>query len=415
MLTLVVLGLDTPAGEKKTTDMMESIVRDCGSSGRTYKSALIFAVPDSSQAIREAARNALAWEDIDDDEDTKKRTDDGQKSLLTRNLKNAQRDLDEAIFRTYRHVYLLGKDNKLRPIDLGQITSSSAGSIVELILRELQRCEEITDGISPAKLIKYWPPALVEWSTKAVRDAFYSSPQLARLLNPDSLKRTISDGVAQGLLGYASKDAGGRLKLEKFKESLSESDVEISDDVFVLKADEAQKLMEPPRLACLTIRPEHVVLKPGERAAFVCSALDQYGHPIAAPAVTWSASCGSISPEGVYTAGAIGGLHNVRATAGDREAIAEVRARIDPQPDGEDDDKSIEKPGKRLLRWRGTVPPQKWMNFYTKVLTRFASSPELKLEVSFEISIDRDQAQSKADETRSGLKELGLDDTASLS
>ncbi len=44
-----------------------------------------------------------------------------------------------------------------------------------------------------------------------------------------------------------------------------------------------------------------------------------------------------------------------------------------------------------------------------------AASPELKLEVSFEIPIDRDQAQSKADETRSGLKELGLDDTASLS
>ena len=117
----------------------------------------IFAVPDSGQAAREAARNALAWEDIDDDEDTKKRIDEGQKNLLARNLKNAQRDLDEALFRSYRHVYLLGKDNKLRPIDLGQITSSAAGSIVELILRELQRCEEITDGMSPARLIKYWP------------------------------------------------------------------------------------------------------------------------------------------------------------------------------------------------------------------------------------------------------------------
>src|SRR5207302_2392242 len=96
-LTLVVMGLDTPASEKRTTELMESIVRDCGSSGRTYKSALIFAVPDGGDAIREAARNALAWEDIDDDEDTKKRIDEGQKSLLLRNLKNAQRDLDEAI------------------------------------------------------------------------------------------------------------------------------------------------------------------------------------------------------------------------------------------------------------------------------------------------------------------------------
>src|SRR5207237_3449484 len=99
-----------------------------------------------------------------------------------------------------------------------------------------------------------------------------------------------SNGVTGGLLGYASKEAGGRLKLEKFKESLSDAEVEISDDVFVLKADDAQKLLEPPRLASLMIRPEHAVLKPGEQAAFACSALDQYGRPFAAPAVTWSAS-----------------------------------------------------------------------------------------------------------------------------
>lgn len=53
--------------------------------------------------------------------------------------------------------------------------------------------------------------------------------------------------------------------------------------------------------------------------------------------------------------------------------------------------------------------------FHTRVLTRFASSPELKLEVSIEVPIDREQAQSKADETKSGLKELGLDDNAALS
>jgi hypothetical protein len=119
MLILVILGLDTPTGEKRTTDLIESVLRDCGASGRIYKSALFFPVPDAGNTIREAARNVLAWEDIDDDEDTKKRIDEGQKGLLTRNLKNAQRDLDEALFRTYRHVYLLGKDNKLRTVDMG--------------------------------------------------------------------------------------------------------------------------------------------------------------------------------------------------------------------------------------------------------------------------------------------------------
>jgi len=107
---------------------------------------------------------------------------------------------------------------------------------VELILRELERNDEITSGVSVAKLVKSWP-SLIERATKAVRDAFYSSPQQPRLLNPDSIKRTIADGVTQELLRCASKDTNGRLKLVKFKESLPEADVEISDDVFVLKAE----------------------------------------------------------------------------------------------------------------------------------------------------------------------------------
>jgi hypothetical protein len=193
-LTLCVMGPDRPHGEKSTTEFIESVIRECGGSGRTYKSALIFSVADPGEAVQDAARNLLAWEDIDDDEDTKKRlerSDPAQLKLLSRNLTNAKRDLDEAIFRAYRHVYLLGKDNKLQYIDLGQITSSAAGCLVELILRDLGKVDITTDSVSPNKLLKYWPPAIVEWSTQSVRDAFYSSPQLPRLLNPDSIKRTI--------------------------------------------------------------------------------------------------------------------------------------------------------------------------------------------------------------------------------
>src|SRR5207249_6408502 len=114
--------------------------------------------------------------------------------------------------------------------------------------------------------------------------------------------------------------------------------------------------------------------------------------------------------------GTTGGLHSVRATAGDREAIAEVRVSTEGQrPDDEGGKQDDTKPGKRLIRWRGTIPYQKWSNFYMKVLRGFASSPDLKIEVSFEVPIDSDQAQSKMEETRSGLKELGLDDTISLS
>jgi hypothetical protein len=50
-------------------------------------------------------------------------------------------------------------------------------------------------------------------------------------------------------LAYASKDANGRVKLEKLKQSLIDADVEISDEMFILKAEDAQRLLEPRRLA----------------------------------------------------------------------------------------------------------------------------------------------------------------------
>src|SRR5208283_5278652 len=40
------------------------------------------------------------------------------------------------------------------------------------------------------------------------------------------------------------------------------------------------------------------------------------------------------------------------------------------------------------LRWSGDVPAQKWMNFYTKVLSRFATTKSLRLTVAIEVAPD---------------------------
>lgn len=99
----------------------------------------------------------------------------------------------------------------------------------------------------------------------------------------------------------------------------------------------------------------------------------------------------------------------MRAAAAGQESQAEIRiwTKEEPAP-------APAPPGEQILRWRGVVPTQEWMNFYTKILTRFASSPNLKLEVSVGVPIDREQAKSKADDTRVGLKELGLNDNVSI-
>jgi hypothetical protein len=54
------------------------------------------------------------------------------------------------------------------------------------------------------------------------------------------------------------------------------------------------------------------------------------------------------------------------------------------------------------------------MNFYTKVLSKFAASKGLRLTVRFELDPDGPISQQKVEETRVALRELGLDDRVQL-
>src|SRR5262249_22955576 len=156
-----------------------------------------------------------------------------QRKQLDADTRKTARDLREAVWRTYKHIVRLVKDNTLREIDLGLVHSSAAGSLTELILNRLRAQDEITDSVGPSKLIKSWPRALKEWTTRAARDAFFSSRALPRLLKPEAIKRTIADGINQKLIAYAGKGAGGRYEPFIFEPDLGvdENDIEISEEM----------------------------------------------------------------------------------------------------------------------------------------------------------------------------------------
>ncbi len=61
----------------------------------------------------------------------------------------------------------------------------------------------------------------------------------------------------------------------------------------------------------------------------------------------------------------------------------------------------------------GDVPAQKWMNFYTKILSRFAATSGLKLSIQVEISPPDGLSKQALEETRNALRKLGLDDNIS--
>jgi uncharacterized protein DUF499 len=356
-LTVVVLAPDQAVGEKSTRSFIDVATKEHGSSARTFKSALVWAIPERADSLRDDARKVLAWEDIADEE-TELRLDEGQKRQLAESLKKAQRDMRETVWRTYKNIMLLGKDGGWKTVDLGLIHSSAAPSISQLILERLGRVGDIEEeSVSPNLLVRNWPPVFKEWSTKSVRDAFFASPQFPRLLNPDSIKDTIARGVENGMLGYVGKKADGSYAPFHWNSSLSFLDVEISEDVFIIQREVAE------------------AYKAGE-----ASPLPAAGG-------------------GPTVAGSLFTPPLPRGDGGDQ-----------PGPSGSYDE-TPSPAGLPRLVWSGEVPHQKWMNFYTKVLSKFAAAAGLTLTIRVEVAPVNGVSAQKVQETKVALRELGLKDS----
>ena len=302
----------------------------------------------------------LAWEEIEE-ELPGINVDETQRHQLTETIKKTQRDLRENVWRSYKNILLLGKDNQVRVVDLGLVHSSAAESLVQFIINHLRQADEIQSGISPNFLVRNWPPAFKEWSTRAARDAFYASPLFPRLLNPETIKDTIARGVSNGQLGYVGKLPGERYRPFNFGRTLDASDVEISDEMFIITAETAEPY-----------RQQQTQGRAAEEAP---------SQPVG-PNTAASAGLGESSPAvpGLFPDGALGGRASGQTSSGSSG-----------------------------MGWHGEVPAQKWMNFYTRILTKIGIGEGLKLTVSVEYKSEGGTSKQKIDDVKGALRELGLD------
>ncbi len=405
VLTLAVMGLDhTLSDGDATRQLIADLTREYGKSSRTFKSAVIWVAADSAQLLREEARKALAWEDIR--EQDLSRLDDAQQRQLEEHIRRSKRDLVEGVWRSYKNVLLLDKANELRTVDLGLITSSQAADMLTVIIKRLREEGDIEKDISANFLVRNWP-AMAQWSTKAVRDAFFASPQLPRLINGDAIKDTIARGVRDGILAYVGRKPDGHYEPFIFEKELAANEVEISEDMFVIRGEEAKKHIEPPRLTKLVVTPSRATVEPGQQIIFRTQGIDQFGRnmEVAKEAVVWTAGGGSIAA-GAFTAGALEGTFAVQALVGEVAVAAEItvgKAGVLPLMRAA----AAKQAG---FRWSGEVPPQKWMNFYTKVLSRHVTDGGLKLTVKVEVNPDGGISEQRLEEARAALRELGLSD-----
>jgi hypothetical protein len=119
--------------------------------------------------------------------------------------------------------------------------------------------------------------------------------------------------------------------------------------------------------------------------------------------VKWSAAGCSISGEGVFVASESPGRYIVEAYVGGLKAEAQVHVLAAEEKPEEKDRRG------GVIRWSGVVPPRKWTTFYTKVIAKLASSPELTVRVTFEAPA-AGEAITKIHELKSSLRDLGLDE-----
>ena len=402
VLAFAVMPPGLSLADSGTLSTIERMIREHGNSGRTFKTGVLFAIAEDDSLMRTEARKLLAWEAIKDEEGS--RLDDTQKKQLGESVLRSQRDLRESVWRSYKNIVLLDKNNALRKVDLGLLNSSQSPSITKLVVDRLKQDDELLTEVRPIYLVRNWPPAFTEWTTKAVRDAFFSSPQLRRLLDGETLKQTIARGVQDGIIAYSGRGDGASEGLQ-FGMALQAADVEISDDTFILRAEDAKKRAEPAVLHRVEIRPDNPILKPGATVVFRAEGQDQHGGAMALEVVEWRALGGVVDASGKFTAGRNEGAFTVEAVSSGVRAVTSVSI-------SKDEARKASRPGADQIKgisWSGEVPLQKWMNFYSKVLARFATAGGIKLRVSFEVSPEDGMSAQKVEETNAALRELGVE------
>jgi len=467
MFTLAVLSPEHSLREPSTMTLLEDMTREHGSSARFYKSALVWAIPDGSPTLKSKARDLLAWQNILEEE-SRLQLDEAQKSQVRDNVRTASRDLHEAVWWSYKNLALLDKDNHLMLIDLGKINSSVADSLTGLYISHLRGKDLLVERVSPSFLDRNWP-SQTEWSTKAVRDVFFASPIYPRLTNQDAVKDVIAKGVSLGTFAYVGKSQDGGYDPVFYKQPLSPDEVEITEDMFLVKDPGVR---QP---ATIIVTPALVRVQPGEEVQFSAQCLDKEGKNVTVERLEWSSAGGTVDAQGAFRAGQQEGTFKVTVSAGKVQGEATVDVAKEPpsQPvrlvispgevvlgrggsqaftvkgydqdgrqislgkvvwsagGGSIDDSGFFQAGqgegsfevsassgdlqstaKITIKgvnaiWSGEIPHQRWSQFYNKVLMKHVMGKKLKLKVEVKLE---DATPDDVDQMRIALQELGLDD-----
>jgi hypothetical protein len=363
-LTLVLMepGMEW-TGEEALRQQIADWTKYRGKSPRLYPGSLIWCLKKPGSDFRDKVEVWLAWKRVE------RETVDGtlgadleaaDRAEIGSKIKTVKGEAEEEVWAGYRFILIAdGREpDGLKLIDLGAGHSSSGPSLCARILTALKSQSLLNDSIGAGYLDRNWPPALKEsgaWPLTSLRQSFVNG-SLTRLLDPDTtLRQKIAEFVENGEVGLASgQEPNGTYERMWFKETVPLEEIAFEPGVFLLKKDRAKALKGGG------------ATKPQPTA----------------PAET--------------TPPTVGG--ETGATTTTVPVTTTTAAKSDT----------------RTLRLRGTIPPEIWNRFGTKILPKLRSGKDLKVEISIDACFDLEVAQGVEHDIRQLLDDLGIAESMKL-
>ena len=120
--------------------------------------------------------------------------------------------------------------------------------------------------------------------------------------------------------------------------------------------------------------------------------------------IGWTATGGAVDDQGVFSAGPDEGNFIVTAETDEASVTGSVSIADEAEPPRAEP--TTKQPTR--LTWSGEMPPQKWTNFYMKVLTKLVSGGNLRLNVAVEAVRSSGVTEQLIEEMKAALRGLGL-------
>lgn len=340
-------------GSQALRERLATWIRERGGSPRLYPAAPLFALRRPGRDLQERVEMWLAWKRVAreiDEGALGAEFDRVERTEVRAKVRDAEEAARDEVWASYRFVVLAdqAEPDGLKVIDLGAGHASAAETLVGRIIAALKANGLLSESIGAGYLERNWPPALRDsgaWPLASLRQSFLNGT-LTRLLDPDAvLRMKIVEFIERGDFGLASgARPDGTFQRVWFQESVGPEEIVFDRDVFLLTKARAKALKE----AALAPQPVEVLTT----------------TPETQPSATEPTTLVEVAPS---------------------EAV-----------------------GKRTLHITGTIPPEVWNRFGTKLLPKLRSGSELQLNVNFTVTVDAQTASAFETELRQALQDLGL-------